>query len=37
MLFSEKEIKVKHAGVKYTLQKNETYGFKNTKEVESGL
>ena len=34
MLFNEKEIKVKHAGVKYSLQKSETYGFRNTKGEE---
>ncbi len=34
LLFNSKEIKVKHAGETYTLPKNETYGFRNTKGEE---
>lgn len=29
MFFDEKDVKVKHAGVKYTLQKSNTYGYRN--------
>ena len=31
ILFNDSEIKVKHNGQTYTLDKNSTYGFKNTK------
>jgi hypothetical protein len=31
MFFNDKEINVKHAGKKYTLQKSETYGYRSTK------
>ena len=30
MIFNDREIKVKHAGKKYTLQKNDTYGYRST-------
>ena len=34
LLFNNAEIKVKHHGEKYTLQKNETYAYRSTKGVE---
>jgi len=34
LLFNNAEIKVKHHGEKYTLQKSETYGYRSTKGQE---
>ena len=34
LLFNESEIKVEHMGTSYSLKKNETYGYRDTKGID---